>query len=175
VRAVQEIGPSDSVSVAWMNSSERQDHPALDAEAIGLGYQASDTPVTIEAPDGSRHAMNADLLSVGSVTELRGGLLQAYQELLGLTIPVHSLRIHARLRTGASVLLTDDDQFGEAIRSAVSLYAWACLDRQQAQQVQLLSSHTNQSAAAPQSTGWRGAACRAVRGGDGRELGSRLP
>ena len=86
------------------------------------------TPVTIEAPDGSRHGMDVELEGIGSTAELRRGMLQGYRELLGVQLPMHALRVHARLSSGASVLLTDETPLSASLLSAVSFYVWAVLE-----------------------------------------------
>ena len=48
--------------------------------------------------------------------ELRDGFLQAYREHLGVELHVHALRVHARMPTGASVLLTEQMALTDAIR-----------------------------------------------------------
>ena len=107
-----EIGPDDSISVAWFKAHK----PAAPARAV---------PVTIEAPDGSRHAMDVELDGLQSMAELRRGMLQGYRELLGEQLPAHALRVHARLASGSSVLLLDATPLTPNIMSAVSFYVWA--------------------------------------------------
>ena len=53
---------------------------------------------------------------------------QGYRELLCIELPMHAMRVHARLASGASVLLTDEMELTDEILSAVSFYVWACID-----------------------------------------------
>lgn len=46
-------------------------------------------PVTIEGPDGERHAMDVDLEGLKSMVELRKGMLQGYRELFHVHLPLH--------------------------------------------------------------------------------------
>lgn len=96
-----EIRPDDSVSVAWMKDDEDMEPLSESAAAAQV------VPVTIEGSDGGRLAMHAQLRRVPTVVELRRGLAQAYNELLHLNVPLNQLRMHARLASGASVLLKD--------------------------------------------------------------------
>ena len=54
-------------------------------------------------------------------------LHRRYRELLGVQLPPHALRVHARLRSGSSVLLTDETPLSSTVLSAVSFYVWAVL------------------------------------------------
>ena len=95
-----EIGPEDSVSVAWMQRDgdgsartppERRfpHHPpppahAPASEGARRGAESGvrhETPVVLEAADGTRHEMAADLDGVASAAELQQGLRQAYNEI----------------------------------------------------------------------------------------------
>jgi hypothetical protein len=119
----EEIAPDDSISVAWFKTAgyARQDARDLPADAI----QLPPTPVTVEGPDGSRHAMDVELEGLKSCKELRRGMLQGYQDLLGIQLPAHKLQVHARLESGSSVLLTDNTPLSQSIIRAVSFYVWA--------------------------------------------------
>ena len=94
-----EIGPEDSVSVACMQRDgdgsartppERRlpHHPpppahAPASEGARRGVESEErqeTPVVLEAADGTRHEMAADLDGVASAAELQQGLRQAYTE-----------------------------------------------------------------------------------------------
>ena len=95
-----EIGPEDSVSVACMQRDgdgsartppERRlpHHPpppahAPASEGARRGAESGvrqETPVVLEAADGTRHEMAADLDGVASAAELQQGLRQAYTEI----------------------------------------------------------------------------------------------
>jgi len=135
-----EIGPEDSVSVAWMQRDgdgsartppERRfpHHPpppahAPASEGARRGAESGvrhETPVVLEAADGTRHEMAADLDGVASAAELQQGLRQAYTDLLGEVLPPRALRLHARLLNGGSVPLTTDAAGLELARGAASL------------------------------------------------------
>jgi len=125
-----DIGPDDSISVAHFKRQGieiRCTHDS-DASTSQLVGQAAVTPVTIEAPDGSRHGMDVELEGLGSTSELRRGMLQGYRDLLGIRLPTHLLRVHARLRTGSSVLLTDETPLSAIVLDVVSFYVWAVAD-----------------------------------------------
>ena len=115
---VDDIEPDDSVSVAWMSKEERR--AARDGHELGEGV-----PVTIEGPDGDRHAIQVDLRGIGSTAELRQGMLQGYRELLGIAVPAHTICVQARLVSGASQLLTDETPLTDRLLGAVSFYVWA--------------------------------------------------
>ena len=91
----------------------------------GTSEMPNTTPATIEAPNGSRHAMDVELDGLTSTAELRRGMLQGYRELLGVQLPPHALRVHARLRSGSSVLLTDETPLSSTVLEAVAFYVWA--------------------------------------------------
>lgn len=123
----EEIEPDDSISVAWFKTA-RNTQNGLAAESGDVRAQASSvppTPVTVEAPDGSRHAMDVELKGLRSSRELRRGMLQGYQELLGVELPSHALQVHARLANGSSILLTDHTPLSQSVLRAVSFYVWA--------------------------------------------------
>ena len=122
---VDDIGPDDSVSVAWMSADEKR---AVREETQQLG---AGVPVTIEGPDGSRHAIQVDLRGIASSAELLQGMLQGYRELLEIDIPDGAIRVQARLATGASLLLADTTPLSERLLGAVSFYVWAALDDEQ--------------------------------------------
>ena len=90
-------------------------------------HGARRTPVTMEAPDGSRHAMEVELRGVREMGELRDGFLQAYREHLGVALEAHALRVHARMPTGASVLLTEQMALTDALRDAVSFHVFGVI------------------------------------------------
>ena len=115
----EDIRPEDSISVAWMNGVRGPG--VVDA---GEDEDAECTPVTIEAPDGSRHGMDVDLRGLLSIAELRNDMAQGYRELLGVQVREGSLHIHARLPSGSSVLLCDSDPISEEVLGAVSFYVW---------------------------------------------------
>lgn len=123
--AHDDIGPDDSISVAWFKAhTPQQAAYAAHASAPGPVAQPRAIPVTIEAPDGSRHAMDVELDGLQSMAELRVGMLQGYCELLGVQLPAHALRVHARLASGSTTLLLDSKPLQEAL-GAVSFYVWA--------------------------------------------------
>ncbi|EOD20357.1 hypothetical protein EMIHUDRAFT_469955 [Emiliania huxleyi CCMP1516] len=122
-----EIGPEDSVSVACMQRDgdgsartppERRlpHHPPPPAHAPASegarrgaeSEERQETPVVLEAADGTRHEMAADLDG-------------AYTDLLGEVLPPRALRLHARLLNGGSVPLTTDAAGLELARGAASL------------------------------------------------------
>ncbi|EOD22314.1 hypothetical protein EMIHUDRAFT_207508 [Emiliania huxleyi CCMP1516] len=86
-----EIGPEDSVSVACMQR---------DGDGGAESEERQETPVVLEAADGTRHEMAADLDGV---------------------LPPRALRLHARLLNGGSVPLTTDAAGLELARGAASL------------------------------------------------------
>ena len=112
-----------------MWSSPRAATPTLEGRASGA-QEAPATPVTIEAPDGSLHSMDVELEGITSTAELRRGMLQGYREMLGVQLPPHALRVHAKLASGAKVLLTDETPLSATLLSATSFYVWAVLDAQ---------------------------------------------
>ena len=116
-----DIGPDDSISVAWFKQHKP---PAASRSAVA----ARAIPVTIEAPDGSRHAMDVELDGLKTTAELRRGMLQGYREMLGEELPAHALRVHARLVSGSSVLLLDETPLTKDVIDAVSFYVWAARD-----------------------------------------------
>ena len=129
-----EIGPDDSISVAWFKAHKPQQtapaRPGLyGAEPVPSADAATrSTPVTIEAPDGSRHAMDVELDGLQNMAELRRGMLQGYRELLGENLPANALRVHARLASGSSILLLDTSPLSQAVINARSFYVWAARD-----------------------------------------------
>lgn len=120
----EEIGPDDSISVAWFKAHQPQAAPPPNAGEANAEPSRS-IPVTIEAPDGSRHAMDVQLDGLKTMVELRRGMLQGYCELLGEQLPAHALRVHARLASGSTVLLLDSTPLQQAVFDAVSFYVWA--------------------------------------------------
>ena len=74
--------------------------------------------------------MDVELEGIGSSAELRRGMLQGYRELLGVQLPAHALRVHARLQSGSTVQITDATPLSESVLGAVSFYVWAVLERQ---------------------------------------------
>ena len=100
---------------------------AAAAGAAGPRRGGGVTPVTMEAPDGSRHAMEVELRGVREMGELRDGFLQAYREHLGVALEAHALRVHARMPTGASVLLTEQMALTDALRDAVSFHVFGVI------------------------------------------------
>lgn len=126
-----DVAPDDSVSVAWYKTAAQsgQYSQALPPLQEG-GSDSCDAavsapkPVTVEAPDGTRHAMDVELDGLQSMRELRRGMLQGYRELLGVQLPAHALQVHVRLETGRSILLTDDSPLSEPVLRAVSFYVW---------------------------------------------------
>ena len=129
-----EIGPDDSISVAWFKAHKPQPtsapRPGLHgAEAVpSADAPTRSIPVTIEAPDGSRHAMDVELDGLQNMAELRRGMLQGYRELLGENLPANALRVHARLASGSSILLLDTSPLSQAVINARSFYVWAARD-----------------------------------------------
>lgn len=121
-----EIGPDDSISVAWFKT--HQPHCAPHSAHAAGQIVSRAVPVTIEAPDGSRHAMDVELDGLQSTAELRRGMLEGYRDLLGEQLPAHALRVHARLASGSSVLLLDVTPLTQAILDAVSFYVWTARD-----------------------------------------------
>ena len=85
-------------------------------------------PVTIEGPDGDRHAIEVDLRGIASTAELRQGMLQGYRELLDVPVAAAAICVQARLASGASQLLTDATPLTDQLLGAVSFYVWADLD-----------------------------------------------
>jgi len=115
-----EIGPDDSISVAWFKAQKPREPTPSVPRAV---------PVTIEAPDGSRHAMDVQLEGLQSTAELRRGMLQGYRELLGGQLQAQALRVHARLVSGSSVLLLDDTPLTHALLGSIdSFYVWTARD-----------------------------------------------
>jgi hypothetical protein len=146
-----DIRPDDSISVAYFKTLEGSGaKPPLHGESVregeggggagaatmtievpnttpGTSERPNTTPATIEAPNGSLHAMDVELDGLTSTAELRRGMLQGYRELLGVQLPPHALRVHARLRSGSSVLLTDETPLSSTVLEAVAFYVWAVL------------------------------------------------
>lgn len=146
-----DIRPDDSISVAYFKTLEGSGaKPPLHGESVregeggggagaatmtievpnttpGTSEMPNTTPATIEAPNGSLHAMDVELDGLTSTAELRRGMLQGYRELLGVQLPPHALRVHARLRSGSSVLLTDETPLSSTVLEAVAFYVWAVL------------------------------------------------
>ena len=85
-------------------------------------------PVTIEGPDGDRHAIEVDLRGIASTAELRQGMLQGYRELLDVPVAARAICVQARLASGASQLLTDAMPLTDQLLGAVSFYVWADLE-----------------------------------------------
>lgn len=92
-----------SVTCAACNTGLRAGGRAAPSFVVGpaSGAAPGSKPVTMETPDGTRHAMCADLESVDSVAELERGMLAAYRDLHGIALPASALRIHARMGLGA--------------------------------------------------------------------------
>ena len=57
----------------------------------------------------------------------RDGFLQAYREHLGIALEAHALRVHARMPTGASVLLTEQMALTDALRDAASFHVFGVI------------------------------------------------
>ena len=85
-------------------------------------------PVTIEGPDGDRHAIEVDLRGIASTAELRQGMLQGYRELLDVPVAAAAICVQARLASGASQLLADATPLTDQLLGAVSFYVWAELE-----------------------------------------------
>ena len=85
-------------------------------------------PVTIEGPDGDRHAIEVDLRGIASTAELRQGMLQGYRELLDVPVAAAAICVQARLASGASQLLADATPLTDQLLGAVSFYVWADLE-----------------------------------------------
>lgn len=119
----EEIGPDDSISVAWY----KQHESAANAESSSQTDpdELPVTPVTIEGPDGSRHGMDAQLKGLTSVADLRKGMLQGYRDLLRVDVQPESLHVQARTQFGSSLLLTDEMPLNSEVLHAVSFYVWA--------------------------------------------------
>jgi hypothetical protein len=92
-----------SIVCAADNSSQGAGSGAVRSFVVGpaSGATPGSKPVTMETPDGARHAMYANLHGVGSLAELERGMLTAYRYLLGVALPASALRIHARMGLGA--------------------------------------------------------------------------
>lgn len=119
-----DIAPDDSISVVFSKPS----HHAATLPQLGsqtAPRQPMVTPVTIETPDGTRHAMDVELQGVRSARELRRGMLQGYNELVGTRVASRMLHVHARLASGSSVLIKDDSPLNAEVLRAVSFYVWA--------------------------------------------------
>lgn len=95
------MAPDDSISVAWFKGRAEPNEgeqvrgatavgPLLAArEAAWRALQQPAVPVTLEAPDGTRHAMDVDLDGLQSMAELRRGMLKGYRNLLKVHLPEH--------------------------------------------------------------------------------------
>ncbi|KAL1522419.1 hypothetical protein AB1Y20_017409 [Prymnesium parvum] len=115
-----EVAPDDSISVAWFKGQAEPN----EGEQLAV-------PVTLEAPDGTRHAMDVDLDGLQSMAELRRGMLKGYRNLLKVHLPEHRLRVTARLVNGASVLLLDSHPLTTEVLKAVSFYVYAAGDSEE--------------------------------------------
>jgi len=130
-----EIGPDDSISVAWFKQVGITDAGAHahDNDTPGGGGSAVDrrddygqvTPVTIESADGAKSGLDVELKGLRSMGELRRGMLQMYRDQTGEQLLLHRLRVHARLANGTSVLLTDTTPLSGSVLGAVSFYVWS--------------------------------------------------
>ena len=117
-----EVGPDDSISVAWYR--QQADEPSsVQSVRVPSDIPAS-TPVTIETPDGTRHAMDVELEGVQDAKELRRGMLRAYNDLAHSKVASKALHVHARLANGTSKLVADDTPLTGEILRAVSFYVW---------------------------------------------------
>ena len=84
--------------------------------------------MTVEGPDGDRHAIEVDLRGITSTAELRQGMLQGYRELLDVPVAATAICVQARLASGASQLLADATPLTDQLLGAVSFYVWAELE-----------------------------------------------
>ena len=122
-----EIGPDDSISVAWFKTHQPEALSAPPPPQHGRRAPRA-VPVTIEATDGSRHAMDVELDGLRDTAELRRGMLQGYCDLLSEQLPAHALHVHARLASGSSILLLDSTPLTQTVLDAVSFYVHAARD-----------------------------------------------